>query len=302
MTRQPFERILKSFVADVPEVAPRELLESVLIDLPSVKQRRRRFGVGRRFRDMSTPLRVLATTAAVLVVAVVAYTLLPRPAGVGSSPTPTPVLSPSPTRTPSASPTPAPSPRIAGATVIGDGTPFAQGVNYVLADFEQPFKLSGSPQLLFLADGPRYAWFGATSSGSELSALAPGSAFDENGTTVELPTDLVAWIEARTDLDVTSTTPVELGSASGTLIEATVHADAHVNGGGAVNLFCPGPVARCFFEEGGSLGYQPGDHLLLLVTSVKGTPVVAHAAVPPAEWDRLRTDIDAFLRSIEFPA
>ena len=53
MNRQPFERDLRTFVSDVPEVAPRDLLESVLIELPTVSQRRRRFGVGRRFPKMS---------------------------------------------------------------------------------------------------------------------------------------------------------------------------------------------------------------------------------------------------------
>ena len=64
MNRQPFERDLRTFVSDVPEVAPRDLLESVLIELPTVSQRRRRFGVGRRFPKMSMPLRALATVAA----------------------------------------------------------------------------------------------------------------------------------------------------------------------------------------------------------------------------------------------
>lgn len=297
MNRLPFERILRAFVSDVPEVAPRDLLESVLIELPSVKQNRRRFGVGRRFTRMSTPVRAVVAAVAVLVVALAGYALLPRSSGVGSGPPPT--ASPSPS--PSASPSAGPSARVAGATVIGDGAAFEAGVRYVTSRFDPPFTFAGSPKLVFLVDGPRYAWFSATTQATDLGVVAPGSAFDETGATVALPPDIVAWLQARSDLDVVSTIPVELGSGTGTIVEAKVHADAHVNEGGAVNLFCPGPVANCAFEEGGSLGYAAGNHLLVLVTSAPGTPIVAAATAPEASWAEIAGDAEAFLRSIEFP-
>jgi len=91
MNRQPFERLLRNFVSDVPEVAPRDLLESVLLQLPSTNQRRRRFGVVGRFPDMLTPLRTVAVAAAVLVIAVAGYSVLGnRPSVGGPSPSPLP--------------------------------------------------------------------------------------------------------------------------------------------------------------------------------------------------------------------
>jgi hypothetical protein len=301
MNRQPFERILRVFISDVPEVAPRDLLESVLIELPTVPQRRRLFGVGWRFRKMSMPLRALATAAVVLVVAVAAFSILPRSAGVGSGPPPSPTASPTASPSTVASPTPTATPRIAGATVIGDGATLETGVRYVTPRIDPLFTFTGSSKLLFLADGPRYAWFGATTPRTEMGVVAAGSAFDETGATIEIPSDITAWLEDRSDLDIVSTTPVELGATSGTLIEAKVHPDAHANGGGAVNLFCPGPVDRCQFEEGGSLGYVPGNHLLLLVTSVGDKPVVAAATAPEVSWPQIGSDAEAFLRSFEFP-
>jgi hypothetical protein len=302
MTRQPFERILRAFVSDVPEVAPRDLLESVLIELPTVPQRRRRFGVGRRFLDMSLPIRSIAAAAAVVIVALAAYMMLPRSTDVGSGPPPaaSPITTTAPS--PSASPTATPTPRITGATVIADGAALEAGVRYVLPRMEPAFTFTGSSKLVFLADGPRFAWFSATTPSTDLGVVTAGSAFDETGTTIDLPADLVAWLKGRSDLDVVSTTPIELGATSAILVEAKVHRDAHANAGGAVNLFCPGPKDKCHFEDGGSLGYIPGNDLLVLVTSTGDTPVVAAATAPESSWTEIRADAEAFLRSLEFPS
>ena len=302
MNRQPFERDLRTFVSDVPEVAPRDLLESVLIELPTVPQRRRRFGVGRRFPKMSTPLRAFAAVAAVLVVALAAYTIMPKPSGVGSGPSPSP--SASSTATPSAveSSTPTPTPRVAGAVTVSDGATLESGVRYVAPDFEPMFTFTGSPKLIYLVDGPRHAFFSATTQSTDLGVVNAGSAFDERGTTIELPSDIPAWIRGRSDLDVLSTTPVELGAISATLIEAKVHADAHTNGAGAINVFCPGAIDKCDYEEGGSVGYIPGNHVLLLVAPVAGTTVVGVATAPEASWTLIGADAEAFMRSVEFPS
>lgn len=300
MNRQPFERDLRTFVSDVPEVAPRDLLESVLIELPTVPQRRRRFGVGRRFPKMSMPLRALATVAAVLVVALAAYTILPKSSGVGSGASPSP--SASSTATPLASPAPTPTPRIAGAVTVSDGATLDSGVRYVAPDFAPLFTFTGSPKLIYYVDGPRHAFFGATTPSTDLGVVDAGSAFDESGKTIELPTDVIAWIRARSDLDVLSTTPVELGATSATLIDAKVHSDAHTNAGGATNLFCPGAVDKCDFEEGGSIGYLPDYHLLVMVAPVGGKTVVAMATAPESSWTLMGADAEAFFRSIEFPS
>ena len=175
-------------------------------------------------------------------------------------------------------------------------------MRYVTPQFDPMFTFTGSPKLIYYTDGPRLAWFSATTPSTDMGVVNAGSAFDESGKTIEMPSDVTAWIKARRDLDIVSTTPVALGTINGTLIHAKVHPDAHANGGGAVALFCPGPVAKCHFEEGGSLGYAPGNHVLLLVTSVAGTPVVAAATAPETSWALVGPDAEAFLRSIEFPS
>lgn len=302
MNRQPFERDLRTFVSDVPEVAPRDLLESVLTEFPTVPQRRRRFGVGRRFPKMSTPLRALATVAAVLVVALAAYTIIPRASNVGSGPGPSPSASSTATPSPVTSAVPTPTPRIAGAVTVSDGAALDSGVRYVAPDFEPLFTFTGSPKLIYYVDGPRHAFFGGTTPSTDLGVVDAGSAFDESGKTIELPTDVTAWVSARTDLDVVSTTPVELGATKATVIEAKVHSDAHTNAAGAINLFCPGAVDKCDFEEGGSIGYVPGNHVLVMVVPIAGKTVIAMATAPEASWSLIGADAQAFLRSMEFPS
>lgn len=301
MTRQPFERKLRTFVSDVPETAPRELLESVLIELPTVKQRRHRFGVGRRIQQMSTPLRAIAVAAAVLVIAVAGYTMLPRSGNVGAPPTPTPVPTASPQPTAATSPTPGPSPRIPGATVITDGMALAPGVTYVMSDFEPAFTFGGGTGLLFAVDGTNYAWFvHPTSQAINAGVVQPGSVFADGGAAEAVPDDIVAWLQSRDDLTISSVSPVTLGSVEGSLVEGTVARDAFENTGGAINVFCP-DATGCDFQSGGSLGYAQGDHVLILVTSVGGLPVTAMATAPEADWATVGADFDAFLRSFDFP-
>jgi hypothetical protein len=298
MNRQPFERLLRTFVSDVPEAAPRDLLESVLIQLPTTNQRRRRFGIVGRFPDMLTPLRTVALAAAALVIALAGYSVLGNRPSVGG-PSPTPTIAPSPTVAPS--PTIGPSPRISGATVVADGSSLSAGTTYVMANFEPPFTFTGVDGIVFEVDAPTYAWLvHATSQQPLLAVVSVGSVFDGTGTLVPLPTDLVAWLQARSDLDITGSSPIQLGSVSGTLIEGTVSATAHENSAGHVNVFCPEKVG-CDFESGGSSGFDPGQRFEIVVVTVNGKQIVASGGATAAEWPTVGVDFDAFLRSMAFP-
>ena len=300
MTRQSFERQLRAYVSDVPESAPRDLLESVLIDLPTVKQRRRLFGVGRRFQTMTSPLRAIAVLAAALVVAVAGYSMLREPTGPGG-PSPTATPTQSPTAAPTRSPSPQPSPRIPGATVPTEGTVLDPGSTYVLAAFEPTFTFVGIEDMFVGRDRPDHAFLiHATSQKVNAGVVRPGTVFDETGAGEAVPEDLAAWVEARTDLSISSSTPVTLGAVEGTLIEATVADDAFQNSGGAVNVFCPG-TSGCDFQSGGSIGWARGDHVLILVTSADGEPVAAIGTAPEADWATSGPAFDAWLRSFDFP-
>lgn len=83
---------VRSWLEDGATRLPDRVLDAVLDQLPATPQRRS-WWPARRFADMNTYVKLFAAAAAVLVVAVVGYQLLPRNGGVGGQPT----IAPSPT-------------------------------------------------------------------------------------------------------------------------------------------------------------------------------------------------------------
>jgi hypothetical protein len=92
-------RIVRSWLGtDEHEHADR-VLETVLSRLDTTPQRRLLWP-SRRFAQMNNVTRVAIAAAAVLVLAVIGYNLLPRSGGVGGQPTPAPTATPAETPTP----------------------------------------------------------------------------------------------------------------------------------------------------------------------------------------------------------
>ena len=127
-------RVVRSWLRTDEHESADRVLETVLSRLDTTPQRRRMLP-SRRLAQMNTQLKLLIAAAAVVVVAVVGYQLLPRTGFVGGQPTtapptPTPVATPAP-QAPTAGPT-ATLPAIppAGALAIGrhpltlEGVPF----------------------------------------------------------------------------------------------------------------------------------------------------------------------------------
>jgi hypothetical protein len=94
-------RIVRSWLEVGATALPDRVLDAVLDQLPATPQRRS-WGPARRFLDMNTSIKLAIAAAAVVVVAIVGYSLLPIGGSVGG---PGPTASPSPT----ASPMPLPS-------------------------------------------------------------------------------------------------------------------------------------------------------------------------------------------------
>ena len=109
--RDPRTRIVLSWLReDAHENAERVLLRA--LDEVDTTPQRRSWWPARRSRPMNTYARYAIAAAAVLVVAVVGYNLLPRSPGSGGqlTPGPTVVPSPSPSSNPTNAPTPSPGP------------------------------------------------------------------------------------------------------------------------------------------------------------------------------------------------
>lgn len=301
-----FDRRASAWLADGPTELSDRVLDAALREVHVTRQRRGlatllRFPRADRFLGMQA-----AALVAVVLIAGAVVLIAPR-LGIGGpspmpdrtpSPAPSTTVPPSPTTVPP-SPSPGPTPRVPGSTIASDGLRLTAGVRYVLPDFEPAFSFTGS-NILFGIDGQAFAWFEHVASpATGLGVIQPRTAFAEGGATEPVPADIVGWFQERGDLVISSVTAVTLGSVEGTLLEGTVPGDAFSNAGGAINVLCPNATG-CNYESGGSIGYEPGHHVLILVTIVAGTPVTAMATAPEAAWPDIGADLDAFLRSFRF--
>ncbi|HZM74059.1 MAG TPA: hypothetical protein VFC71_11860 [Candidatus Polarisedimenticolia bacterium] len=294
-TDPSFDSRIADWLEHDPNQAPDQALATVLAAIPSISQRRR-LPVSWGFDRNAGVLRLAAAAVIALAVLGAIYVNLPGRNDVGG---PTPMPTVSPTVEPTVRPTP--TPRIAGATIAVEGRALTPGVRYVFPDFEPAFTFTGSASITFGIDGPPFAFLEhSAATFAALGVVRPSAVFAEGGTVEVVPADIVTWLQGRSDLVISSITPVTLGSASGTLLEGTVPLDAFHNAGNAINVFCPNATG-CNFESGGSIGYAPGDHVLILVTEVDGQPVTAIATGPESAWATMGVDGDAFLRSFDFP-
>jgi hypothetical protein len=100
--RSDIDRVLGIWMEDGPSVMPDRIVD-VVADRISVQRQRRSWRLLRRL-PMNSLVKFGAAVAAVLVVAVVGWNLLPGPRGPGDGPSPTPIPTPSPTVVPSATP------------------------------------------------------------------------------------------------------------------------------------------------------------------------------------------------------
>ncbi|HEX8024879.1 MAG TPA: hypothetical protein VF484_01615, partial [Candidatus Limnocylindrales bacterium] len=151
-----------------------------------------------------------------------------------------------------------------------------------------------------IGDSSNSSGFEAANSADEVAFIVPVAVYDEHGQKLAPPADLAAWFKARTDLTATSS-PVQLGSAKGTLVVGTLSATAHTNTAGGVNVLCANGYTKCNFEEGGQIGFLPGTRFEFLFATVAGKQIVFEADAPPADWATVGPAFDAFLRSIRFP-
>ena len=112
-TDRDVTRIVRSWLEEGATALPDRVLDAVLDQVPATSQRRHLWPA-RRLNEMNNALKVAIVAAAVVVIAVVGFNLVPRRAGIGgpgpspsASPTQTPAPTPSPIASPSASNVPA---------------------------------------------------------------------------------------------------------------------------------------------------------------------------------------------------
>jgi hypothetical protein len=298
MTRlQRFDQVLEDWLEEGPEVAPRELFEAVLVTIPMNRRRRRVRAFDRRFRELSTPVRLAAGIAAAAVLVVVAFSVagFRGDSSVGG-PTPTPAP------TPSVSVSPAPTSRIPGTVQIVDGAVLTAGTKYTLTSFTPAFTFAGQDGWTLKGSNPSSAafWVGDDIAQGLFMVERPAQVLEVGGAVAPVPSNLVRWLQARSDLVLAKPTRITVGGFAGELLDGTVRVGAHVNRGNAINIACfEGAV--CDPDAGTGLGFAADNHFQLVVLSVRDQILLIDMTADAAAWDAVRPRLEAFLRGFAFP-
>jgi hypothetical protein len=292
MTRpQRFDEVLIDWLDEGPEVAPRDLFEAVLVAIPLRRRGRRLSVFGRRLRVLSTPARMAAGIAAAIVVGVVALSVAGFRGGSligGASPAPT--ASPSPTS------------RISGTVQVADGTVLKAGQKYTLTSFMPAFTFVGQDGWTLKGSDPSSAafWVGSDIGQGLFMVERPAQVLEVGGAVAPVPTNLVVWLQARSDLVLAKPTTVTVGGFAGQLLDGTVRAGAQTNRDYAINIACfAGPA--CAPDSPYGLGFAFDNHFQLVVVSVRGQTLLVDMTANEAAWNAVRPHLEAFLTGFQFP-
>jgi hypothetical protein len=300
------ETLLARWLAEGPTEINDRVVEAALDEIEHVNQRR----VLRvpRLLEVFTARQMAVAGAAIVAVILIGGALLLRAVGplgnVGGNPTMTPPVSAPPTSTPTIAPSPTSNP-FPGATSLFGVTSTAAGVAYY-TDLNPAFAVQPGAgwsvdhdlaTLVSIHSGPLLPNGAPTYSVQFLvpfKVVQPGTAGPTG-----VPTDLVAWLESRSDLSLTTPQPVTIGGITGTVVEGGLRAGAALNPEGIVNLICAN-VSTCGYEGGQLIAIGPGRHEKFVVLDVRGTTVVIGLVGPGANTVADRAALDAVLSGVTF--
>jgi hypothetical protein len=268
-TDRDVTRVVRSWLEEGATTLPDRVLDGVLDQLPATPQRRS-WWPARRFADMNNLARVAIAAAAVMVVAIAGYNLLPRSSGPGGLPTPTPT----PTQTPAPTPTPVPTP-----IALKDGS-LAAGT-YVAHPFPAPNDSIG-----FTFDVPE-GWQGAGTgaviptagtagpAGAAMALIQVTGLFSDPchgnqagaptvpvGTTVD---ELVGAFAGQTAYDVTPAADVAVDGYSGMRMDLELPSDVD---------FTACDDGAFWVWDGPPYAQGPGNRWHLWILDVEGVRVV----------------------------
>ena len=311
-------RIVRSWLDEGATVLPDRVLDAVLDQVPATSQRRPLWPAW-RFRHMNSALKLGLAATAVVVVALVGITLLPRNGGVGASgtsPTSAPTASPTPTPTQTVTPTPPASPAVltefphgpltAGAYTVA---PFGSPDTNVCPDEPSPLCIEpdeGDSVRFTVTVPARWEglganWIFAPTEGGTADLLLDRGAWllaDPCQTTpADIPVgptvaDFVDAIAAHPILDTTAPVDVTLAGYSGKYLELQ---------GPAVMSTESSPDPKCPV-------YRPWDHSIymqgpshrwrLWVLDVDGARVVIQGMDYPGTPEATRAELQAMIDTI----
>jgi hypothetical protein len=276
-------------VAEAPDRAPQRLLEASREQLRTTRQRRA-WWPARRVPLMNAYAKLAVATTAVVVVAILGFSFLPRGGGIGG-PSPSDAVSPSPL----------PSPMLLTRATTG---PLAAG-RYVTDPTDTGFPEAAS---FTVPNGWSNAGWGIVKDDVAVSLWTVAETYRDpcqwESTKVDLgPTvdDLVVALRAQNDRNATEPVPTTLGGFNGQLIELDwrddvdqASCDPGAGGAGEYRLFiAPGPGDP---SRWGSIG----SHSVLRIADVNGTRVLVEITEPPGITDAQRAEAEQIVDSITF--
>jgi len=264
-----------------------------------------------RNRSMLLSMRLGAAAAlAVVVVLGGAYLLTSPSPQVGQSPAPSPAATSAPSPTPTGSPAGSPPPEptlIPGTSLMFRNTKLTDGTQYSTAKFSPAFSIQGRTGWWYLDGGPEIVGFANGPNEPnppdtyEFSMAIVHRLINPSGsTTLTIPSDLVAWLQARPDLSLGAPTNVTVGGLHGTAIQGTVRGS--VTGDGGVNLLCPTQTNPCGQGQPGALGVGFPGAFELIVIRVRGLDLVIQLQGPSTDWATNASVLDPMLSGLSFPA
>lgn len=306
MTRpQQLDHVIADWLDEGPEVAPRDLFEAVLVTIPMNRRRRPLRAFGRRSRGLSTTVRLAAGIACVVVLGVLAFSILDsrgNPSVGGESPTPGPTPSATPVATPVPTASPSPTSRIEGTVQVADGAVLKAGTKYTLTSFIPAFTFVGQDGWTLQGSDPSSAafWVGSDIAQGLFMVERPAQVLEVGGAVAPVPSNLVTWLRARSDLVLAKPIRVTVGGFAGDLLDGTVRAGAKVNGGNAINIACFEGSA-CYPDTSTGLGFAADNHFQLVVVRVRGQTLLIDMTADAAVWNTVKPHLAAFLAGFAFP-
>ena len=290
-TDRDVTRIVRSWLEDGATALPDRVLDNVLDQLPATSQRRAWWPAW-RLNEMNNALKLAVAAAAVVVVAVVGLTLLPRQNGVGGSGTP-----------PSAPPSPA---RSASATPSASGVALPEGAltpgTYVMVPCTAPPCQTTDDSIHLTIDVPS-GWSGVAPATVWIDDNAPpGGAAIGAGFGGDLPRDPCL----TTDLIDTGTTVDGFANAIAAhpVLDATDPVDVSLGGysGKYIDLLLPVDLSSCEeFRpwEPGIYAQGPNHRWHIWILDVTGTRVVVVSMDYPGTSAQRRGELEAMVDSIQ---
>jgi hypothetical protein len=315
-SQQDIERTMADWLAEGPTEISDRMVESALDQIEHMRQRRvLRAPFWMKWRG-TTPVR-LAVGAAIVAAVVLGSTL-----AIGSL---SPKVGPSPRSSqtpPVTTPTPLATSRVPGTTSIAPRAPLFPGTTYSTRTFSPTFTIEGGTNWVLTQEGPSHVLFNhppnaALEPGGFTFSLVAASAvlppISSRPTSSEaLPADLIAWLQARSDLALASPTFVMVDGIPATAIEGTVRSGAETNSNGGINLICgtdstcsQDPVAQPGASPTGQAWeteVSPGRPFRLIVLTFDGQTVVIGMNDAGNEWTTAVKLLDPFLAGLRFPA